>query len=71
MVSFNLLLNCALTEDEESRHLMSYNSGVASVFYQQSDNGDESTVNYVGVLKDILELDYGTLSRRIILLRCD
>ena len=29
------------------------------------------TVNYVGVLRDILELDYGTLSTRVILLRCD
>ena len=58
-------------EDEETRHLLSYNSGVASVFQQQSENGEESTVNYVGVLKDIFELDYGTLSTRIILLRCD
>lgn len=58
-------------EDEKTKHLMSYNSGVASVFQQQSENGEESTVNYVGVLKDIFELDYGTLSTRIILLRCD
>ena len=58
-------------EDEQTMHLISYNSGIASVFQQQSENGEESTVNYVGVLKDIFELDYGTLSTRIILLRYD
>ena len=58
-------------EDEHTTHLLSYNNGVASIFQQQSKNGEESAVNYVGVLRDILELDYGTLSTRIILLRCD
>ena len=58
-------------EDEQTRHLLSYNSGIASIFQQQLENGEESTVNYVGVLKDIFELDYGTLSMRIILLRYD
>ena len=58
-------------EDEHTIHLLSYNSGVASIFQQQSENGEESIVNYVGVLRDILELDYGTLSRRIIVMRCD
>ena len=58
-------------EDEHTTHLLSYNSGVASIFQQQSENGEESAVNYVGVLRDILDLDYGTLSRSIIMMRCD
>ena len=42
-------------EDKQTGHLMSYNSGVASVFQQQSENGEESTVNYVGVPKFLME----------------
>jgi hypothetical protein len=40
-----------------SELLQTYDSGVVSV-------------NYVGVVKDILKLDYGPLSRPIVLLRC-
>ena len=58
-------------EDDSTRHLLSYNSGVASVFQESAENAQESFVNYVGVLKDVLELDYGALSSKIILLRCD
>ena len=58
-------------EDDSTRHLLSYNSGVASVFQEAAENAEESSVNYVGVLKDVLELDYGALSTKIILLRCE
>ena len=58
-------------EDESTTHFMSYNSGVASVFQEPSSHMEDSSVNYMGVLKDILKLDYGTLSMRIILLRCE
>lgn len=58
-------------EDLSTRHLLSYNSGVASVFQEVAENAEESSVNYVGVLKDVLELDYGALSTKIILLRCE
>jgi hypothetical protein len=58
-------------EDETTTQLLSYNSGVASIFDVPSENGAESSATYVGVLKDILELDYGALQTKIILLRCD
>ena len=58
-------------EDDSTRHLLSYNSGVASVFQEVAENTEESLVNYVGVPKDVLELDYGALSTKIILLRCE
>lgn len=58
-------------EDESTNELVSYNSGVASVFQLPSHSAGESSVNYVGVLKDILELDYGALHSQIILLRCE
>jgi hypothetical protein len=59
-------------EDETTTQLLSYNSGVASIFNVPSENyGHESSVQYVGVLKDILELDYGALHTHIILLRCE
>ena len=58
-------------EDDSTIHLVSYNSGVASIFQQRSGIAKESNVNYVRVLKDILELDYGALTTKIILLRCE
>ena len=58
-------------EDKQTSHLLSYNSGVASMFQEVSVHHEESSVNYVGVLKDVLELDYGALSTRIIVLRCE
>ena len=58
-------------DDDTTGHLVSYNSGVASLFQEVSENSQESSVNYVGVLKDILELDYGALTMKIILMRCE
>ncbi len=58
-------------EDESRTQLVSYNNGVAFCFQLLSKNKDEALVNYVGVLKDILELDYGALQTKVILLRCE
>lgn len=58
-------------DDASTARLRSYNSGVASIFEMPSENAQNLSVNYVGVLKDILLLDYGGLSTQMILLRCD
>lgn len=58
-------------EDSSTAALVSYNSGVASVFESAMGDSTDSSVNYVGVLKDILQLDYGALSMQINLLRCE
>lgn len=58
-------------EDDSTRYLLSYNNGVASVFHETGGNVEESSVNSVGVLQDVLELDYGALTMKIILLRCE
>jgi hypothetical protein len=58
-------------EDDTTARLVSYNSGVASMFEMPPGSATEPSVNYVGVLKDILELDYGALHTRISLLRCE
>ena len=58
-------------EYETTAELVSYNFGVASIFQESVDGGGESTVNYVGVLKDILELHYGALHNKNILFRCE
>ena len=57
--------------DESTVQLVTYNSGVASLFHEPAGDAGESLVNYVGVLKDVLELDYGAVHTRIILLRCE
>jgi hypothetical protein len=49
---------------------VTYDSGLASFFSQNNvdDNHHPSRqVQYVGVLKDILQLDYGTMSTPIVL----
>ncbi len=53
---------------------VTYDSGLASFFSQNNvdDNHHPSRqVQYVGVLKDILQLDYGTMSTPIVLFWCD
>ncbi len=53
---------------------MTYDSGVTSFFNHNNvdDNHHPSRqLQYVGVLKDILQLDYGTMSTPIVLFRCD
>jgi hypothetical protein len=57
-------------EDKASSRMVTYDSGVASVFQVPVTDAREVSVNYVGVLKDILKLDYGPISSPVILLRC-
>ena len=58
-------------EDETAARHMSYNSGVATVFEENFDTEAASSIPYVGVLKDVLLLDYGVLQTDIILMRCE
>ncbi len=58
-------------DDDTSARMVSYNSGVASVFSQPAQSDDAASVPYVGVLQDILLLDYGALQTPVILLRCE
>ena len=55
-------------DDSNITKLKSYNSGVASVFELPTENVGNESIHYVGVLKDILLLDYGGLNMQIILL---
>jgi hypothetical protein len=57
-------------EDAASTRMQTYDSGVASVFTIPIADARDVSVNYVGVLKDILKLNYGPLSSPIVLLRC-
>jgi hypothetical protein len=58
--------------DCNMKGMVSFDCGVASMFGQrQAHIGDEhASIQYVGVLKDILRLDYGPISTPIILIRC-
>jgi hypothetical protein len=57
-------------EDEASAHMQTYDSGIASVFEVPTVHATDISMNYVGIVKDILKLDYRPLSRPIVLLRC-
>ena len=59
-------------EDSQSALLSTYDSGVASIFEMPTaDSQSEVSLNYVGVLQDILKLDYGPLQTPVILFRCE
>jgi hypothetical protein len=58
-------------EDDTTTRLHTYDSGVASVFQVPVDDARDVSVNYVGVVKDILKLDYGAVNSPVILLRCE
>ena len=58
-------------DDEANLQLETYDCGVAAVFQVSAPNQQDMSVHYVGVLKDILKLDYGSLSNPIVLMRCE
>ncbi len=61
-------------DDQISVGCVTYDSGVASFFSHNNvdDNHHPSRqLQYVGILKDILQLDYRTISTPIVLFRCD
>jgi hypothetical protein len=57
-------------EDEASSRMLTYDNSVASVFQVPVLDARDVPVNYVGVIKNILKLDYGLLSSPVILLQC-
>jgi hypothetical protein len=58
-------------EDDSSTRMQTYDSGVVFVFKVPSADATDVSVNYVGVLKDILKLDYGLVRTPIILFQCE
>jgi hypothetical protein len=58
-------------EDQQFKTLKTYDSGVASVFHMPFVGSEDVTLNYVGVLKNILKLNYGPIRTHVILLRCE
>ena len=59
-------------QDSQSALLQIYDSGIASMFEMPAaDSEYEVSLNYVGVLQDILKLDYGPLRTPVILFRCE
>ena len=59
-------------EDAQSSVLQTYDSGIASIFEMPAaDPEPKVSLNYVGVLQDILKLDYGPLRTHVILFRCE
>jgi hypothetical protein len=58
-------------EDSKSNQLLTYDNGVASVFDVPTLDAVSVSMNFVGVLKDILKLDYGPVHTPIIILRCE
>jgi hypothetical protein len=58
-------------DDPTTAQLQTYDSGVASVFHVPTKDAREVSINYVGVLKHILKLDYGPLHTHVNLMKCE
>ena len=58
-------------EDKTSSRMINYNSGVASIFEVPLENEFDTAMLYVGLLQNVLLLDYGPLPTPIILLQCE
>jgi hypothetical protein len=51
-----------------------YDSGVASIFHQEQQSTEGTrlgVLQYVGILKDVILLNYGLISQPVILFKCD
>jgi hypothetical protein len=58
-------------DDPTTAQLQTYDSGVASIFHVPTEDAWEVSINYVGVLKDILKLDYEPLHTHVNLMKCE
>jgi hypothetical protein len=58
-------------DDPTTTQLQTYDSGVTSIFHIPIEDAWEVSINYVGVLKDILKLDYGPLHIHVNLMKCE
>jgi hypothetical protein len=58
-------------EDETFSGMQTYNSGFASVFDVPIINTHDVSVNNVGVLKDILKLNYRSMHISVIFFCCE
>jgi hypothetical protein len=63
-----------VTIDNEATTMATYDSRVASIFQQPHATNESMTlgsIQYVGVLKDIILLNYGPVSQPMVLFKCD
>jgi hypothetical protein len=58
-------------DDDTANRLQTYDSGVALVFQVPGEDAEDVAANYVGVVKDILKLDYGHVHIPVILFQCE
>jgi len=57
-------------EEESSVHMITYDNGVVFVFNVPITNARDVAMNYMGMLKDILKLDYRPMHAPVVLLQC-
>jgi hypothetical protein len=57
--------------DDTTNRMQTYDSGIASVFDVPTEDAQDVSINYVGMLRDILKLDYEPMLTPVILLRCE
>jgi hypothetical protein len=58
-------------DDPTTTCLQIYDAGMASIFHVPIEDARELSINYVGILKDILKLNYGPLHIPTIMMNCE
>jgi hypothetical protein len=58
-------------DNPTTAQLQTYDSSVASIFHVPTEDAREISINYFGVLKDILKLDYRPLRTHVNLMKCE
>jgi hypothetical protein len=58
-------------DDPTIARLQIYDVGVASIFHVPTKDAQDLSINYVGILKDILEVNYRLLYTPVILMKCE
>jgi hypothetical protein len=63
-------MNHFRVEDLKNNSIQTFDSGITSIFDMPTLDAIDLSLNFVGVLKDILKLDYGRLHTPIVIFRC-
>jgi hypothetical protein len=58
-------------EDSKNNFMQTFDSDIVSIFDMLTLGAKDLLVNFVGVLKDILKLDYGCLHIHVVNFRCE
>jgi hypothetical protein len=58
-------------QDLKNNSMQTFDSGIASIFDMPTLDAKDLSFNFIGVLKDMLKLDYDHLHAHVVIFRCE